>query len=297
MTQLPTTADVVILDATTRRMRRRPELAVWLTAAPLVILALVSFGADLLPLASATKQDLLNTLHPPMWMDGGTAAHPLGTDNLGRDELSRLIYGGRLTFVLGLVGTLAGLVIGVTLGLVAGFLGGKVDIIVSRLIETQFALPAILLAMSIVLTTGRSLFILVAILALLMWATYARLVRAEVLALRGRPFVKRLTAAGVPRWRMLSHHMLPNVGGTIAVIATLEVGSVILTESSLSFLGLGVIPPEFSWGTMLAEGRERITTSWWLCVFPGLMIFIVVILVNLLGDAVRAVHDPRRKRY
>lgn len=264
---------------------------------PLLAIALICFAAPLLPLPNPNQQVLSDALQPPAWMTGGDWSHPLGTDNLGRDVLSRLVYGGRLTFVIAVAGMLAGAIPGTGLGLVSGYYRGWVDSVISRVVEAQLALPFILLAIAIIAVRGNSLPVLIAVLALVGWATYARVIRAETLSLRERPFVLGLRCAGVPTPRILLRHLLPNLGGTVLVLTTLQMGFVILAESALSFLGLGVVPPDISWGVMLADGRDQLTNAWWMSTWPGLAITVVVLLVNLLGDAMRSWLDPRKRRY
>jgi peptide/nickel transport system permease protein len=181
--------------------------------------------------------------------------------------------------------------------MVAGYLRGWSDAAISRLIEAQLALPAILLAMSIIVSAGRSLTILVLVLAIIGWAQYARVIRAATLGLRERPFILGLRAAGAPTWRIILRHIFPNIGSTFVVLTTLEVGAMILAESALSFLGLGVVEPDVSWGAMLADGREFLRDAWWLVAIPGAFITLVVLLVNLLGDALRTTYDVRRRAY
>lgn len=279
------------------RQRARGLDGVLMFAIPLGIVALLCIGAGALPLPSPTAQDLENALIPPVWMEGGSAAHLLGTDHLGRDLLARILHGGKVTFLVAISAMLSSAILGTLVGLVSGFYRGWVDRIVSRLVEAQLALPFILLAIGIISARGRSLEVLVAVLALIGWAQYARVIRADTLSIRERPFVLGLRCAGVPSWRILLQHLLPNVGGTVLVLATLQVGTAILAESALSFLGLGVVPPYISWGAMLADGRAQLTKAWWIALFPGLSISFVVLLVNLLGDATRSWIDPRKKRY
>jgi peptide/nickel transport system permease protein len=264
---------------------------------PLAVIALISFLAPLLPVPDPNEQDLSAAVIPPAWLDGGSSAHPLGTDQLGRDILARLLYGGQLTFLIAFAGMLAGGVPGILIGLAAGYRRGRVDAVVSRLIEAQLALPFILLAMAIISSSGRSLWILVIVLALTGWAQYARVVRAEALALRERPFVLGLRVAGASHGRIMLAHILPNLVGTATVLATLQLGTIILAESALSFLGLGVSAPDISWGAMLSDGRDQLTEAWWLAAFPGLAITAVVLLVNLLGDALRSRFDPKKRRF
>lgn len=278
------------------RKPRRSRAILWL-GAPLVLLAFLSLIAPLLPLDPPNQQNLTERFLPPVWMDGGTWSHAFGTDQLGRDILSRIIYGGRLTFLIAFAAVLFGSLFGTLLGMIAGYKRGRVDVVISRLIDAQLALPVILLAMSIIVSAGRSLVVLVLVLAVIGWAQYARVIRAETLALRERPFILGLRAAGAPTWRIILRHVFPNIGSTFLVLTTLEVGAMILAESALSFLGLGVVEPDVSWGAMLADGREFLRDAWWLVTIPGAFITLVVLLVNLLGDVLRNRYDVRKRTY
>ncbi len=289
------TADVS--EDETRSMRRSGNRSLWLMGLPLLLLGLLVVVAPLLPLADPGLQDLRGRLIPPIFLEGGTWEHPLGTDQLGRDLLARVIYGGRLTFVIAIAAVLVGSVFGTLLGMIAGYRRGWIDTIISRVVDAQLALPFILLAIAIIVSRGRSLVVLVAVLAIISWAQYARVIRAEALSLRERPFILGLRAAGASPIRIILRHIFPNIGGTVLVLATLEVGTMILAESALSFLGLGVVPPDISWGGMLAGGREFIQDAWWVVTFPGIAITFVVMSINLLGDALRARYDPRKRTY
>ena len=277
--------------------RRSGNRALWLMGLPLLLLGLLVVAAPFLPLADPGLQDLRGRLIPPIFLEGGTWEHPLGTDQLGRDLLARVIYGGRLTFVIAIAAVLVGSVFGTLLGMIAGYRRGWIDTIISRVVDAQLALPFILLAIAIIVSRGRSLVVLVAVLAIISWAQYARVIRAEALSLRERPFILGLRAAGASPIRIILRHIFPNIGGTVLVLATLEVGTMILAESALSFLGLGVVPPDISWGGMLAGGREFIKDAWWVVTFPGIAITSVVMSINLLGDALRARYDPRKRTY
>lgn len=286
-----------VSEGETRSIRRSGNRSLWLLGLPLLLLGLLVVAAPLLPLADPGLQDLRGRLIPPIFLEGGTWEHPLGTDQLGRDLLARVIYGGRLTFVIAIAAVLVGSVFGTLLGMVAGYRRGWIDTIISRVVDAQLALPFILLAIAIIVSRGRSLVVLVAVLAIISWAQYARVIRAEALSLRERPFILGLRAAGASPIRIILRHIFPNIGGTVLVLATLEVGTMILAESALSFLGLGVVPPDISWGGMLAGGREFIQDAWWVVTFPGIAITFVVMSINLLGDTLRARYDPRKRTY
>lgn len=287
--------DTSSLPARARR-RVRGSAAMWI-AAPLVIVAALAVMAPLLPLPDPGAQALADRLAPPVFQEGGSWAHPLGTDQLGRDILSRLLHGARLTFLIGLSAMSIGAVFGTTVGMIAGFKRGRVDTVLSRIIDAQLALPFILLALAVISARGRSLPVLVMVLSVISWAQYARIVRAETLAVRERPFIDSLRVAGVPTRRVVLRHVLPNIAGTVLVLATLEVGAMILAESALSFLGLGVAAPDISWGLMLSEGRDSMREAWWVVALPGIAITLVVLLINLLGDVLRARFDPRKRRH
>jgi peptide/nickel transport system permease protein len=280
-----------------RSLRRSSNRSLWLMGLPLLLLGLLVLAAPLLPLADPGLQDLRARLIQPIFLEGGTWEHPLGTDQLGRDILARIIYGGRLTFIIAIAAVLVGSVFGTLLGMIAGYRRGWIDTVIARVVDAQLALPFILLAIAIIVSRGRSLVVLVAVLAIISWAQYARVIRAEALSLRERPFILGLRAAGASSMRIILRHVFPNVGGTVLVLATLEVGTMILAESALSFLGLGVVAPDISWGGMLAGGREFIQDAWWVVAFPGIAITFVVLSINLLGDALRARYDPRKRTY
>ena len=276
----------------TRRRRRLGGAAPFVI--PLLVIGLVCFLAPVIfPLKGPNDQDLNAIFLPPVGF-GGDWAHPLGTDQLGRDLLARMIYGGRLSFEIAIAGVVCAGLIGATAGIAAGYLRGWVDVVVTRLIDAQLALPFLLLAIAIIATRGQSLPVLIGVLAIAGWAQYARVLRAETLALRERPFITGLRATGMSTSRIIVFHVLPNLLPTVVVIATLEVGTMIIGEGALSFLGLGVTAPSVSWGLMLAEGRNYLQQGWWLVVFPGVAIGVVVLLANLGGDSLRSSYDPRK---
>ena len=241
------------------------------------------------------RQMLLKRLRPPMWEARGLREHPLGTDHLGRDILSRILYGGRISLGVGLSAvTLSGL-FGVTLGLLAGFHGGRTDAFIMRVVDVFLAIPYILLAMGVVFALGPSLLNVILVMAVTRWVQFARIVRADVLSIREREFVSGARARGSRSLRLLLRHVLPNALTPIIVVATLELAFMIIYESALSFLGLGVQPPTPTWGWMLSDGRNYVATAWWLATFPGLAIMLTVLAVNLLGDWLRDTLDPRLK--
>jgi len=241
------------------------------------------------------RQMLLKRLRPPMWEARGLREHPLGTDHLGRDILSRILYGGRISLGVGLSAVTLSCLVGVTLGLLAGFHGGRTDAFIMRVVDVFLAIPYILLAMGVVFALGASLLNVILVMALTRWVQFARIVRADVLSIREREFVSGARARGNRSTRLLLRHVLPNALTPIIVVATLELAFMIIYESALSFLGLGAHPPTPTWGWMLSDGRNYVATAWWLATFPGLAIMLTVLAVNLLGDWLRDTLDPRLK--
>ena len=232
---------------------------------------------------------------PPVFF-GGTWKYPLGTDRIGRDILSRIMYGARVSLSISLVGIFVGGIIGATLGMLAGYFGGWIDTVIMRLVDISLALPAILLALVLAAATGPSFQTIIVVVAFVLWALYARQVRGEVLSIRERDFVARASVAGASKARIMARHILPNVANTIIVLATLQVGSVIILEAALSFLGLGIPRPTPAWGIMVADGRQLIVSAWWISFFPGLAITLTVFSLNLLGDWLRDRLDPKLKQ-
>jgi peptide/nickel transport system permease protein len=231
------------------------------------------------------EQQLPKLLLPPFWQPGADPSYPLGTDHLGRDELSRILFGARTSLLVGAGGVLIAGVLGIALGLIAGYVGGLTDDVIMRLVDVQLSFPPIFLVIAIMAVVGQSLLNLVLVLGLATWVQYARIVRGTTLSIKQKEYVEGARAAGAGPLRVLSRHILPNILPPVVVIATVNVSTLILAESALSFLGLGVQPPTPAWGTMLAEGREVFRIAWWNAVFPGLAILITVLGVNLLGDA------------
>jgi peptide/nickel transport system permease protein len=233
---------------------------------------------------------------PPAWLEGGSTKYLLGTDHLGRDVLSRVIFGARISLVVVAVTLVVGMVIGVSAGLVSGWYGSWMDELVMRLVDIKLAIPTILLALVLVLALGQSLLVIVAILAIAVWPRFARNVRGEVLQLKTMDYVALAKVAGASTPRILLMHIFPGVINTLIVLATLEVGIVILLESTLSFLGAGVPPPTPAWGSMVADGRDRLAVAWWISTMPGLAIMLTVLSMNLFGDWLRDTMDPRLRQ-
>ena len=281
------------------RRRRSRELEVFLSRraalGALILLGLIAGAAIAAPFVAPHDpyvQDLAGRLAPPVWA-GGTLNNPLGTDQLGRDILSRLIWGGRVSLAVSVTAVALSGLIGVAAGVASGYYGRLVDEVIMRLAEVRLALPLILLVISAVVVFGPSLWNLIVILALTGWVPYARIVRAEVLSVREREFVTAARAIGSGDFRIMFRHILPNTVASAIVIGSLELANVIVLESSLGFLGLGVQPPTPSWGNMLGEGRDYLMTTWWLTTFPGLTISMTAVSINLVGDALRDALDPR----
>jgi peptide/nickel transport system permease protein len=263
----------------------------------LVVLGVVASAvlAPILAPYDPTAQEITHRLKPPAWSASGGRISALGTDHLGRDILSRLIFGARVSLIIGLSAVAVAGTLGTLMGLVAGYRGGRVDDLCMRLTDTMLAMPFILLALAVIAVLGPSLKNIIFVLGITSWVSYARVVRAEVLTLRTREFVAAAQALGGGGWRIVFRHLLPNVLTPVIVIATLEVARMIILESALSFLGLGIPPPTPTWGGMLADGRAYLSTAWWLATFPGLCIMLTVLGINLLGDWLRDVLDPRLK--
>jgi peptide/nickel transport system permease protein len=238
-------------------------------------------------------QNIQNTLQPPVLFEGGSPKHLLGTDEMGRDVLSRIVYGARISLIVGFVAVILSGLVGGYLGLVSGYFGGVVDAAIMRLVDIQLSLPAILLGLAIIGAVGPSLQNIIIVIAITTWADYARVIRGQVLSVKTYDFVDLAKVTGCSTPRILLRHILPSVFNSIVVIGTLMLGRVIILESALSFLGLGVQPPTPSWGTMLADGRQYLNYAWWLSTFPGLAIMLVVLGTNLVGDWLRAVLDPK----
>jgi peptide/nickel transport system permease protein len=262
----------------------------------LALMVLVAVFAPLIAPYDPGAQDLLVRLRPPAWTAAGDSSHLLGTDQLGRDILSRLCYGARISLLVGACAALLAGVVGSVIGLVAGFLGGWFDRILMRLADIQLAFPSILLALAIVGFLGSGLWYVVLVLGFTGWVSYARVIRSEVLSLRTRDYVTEARAIGVGDLTIMRRHLLPNVMAPLATIGTLHVAAAIVAEASLSYLGLGVPKQTVTWGGMLSDGQLYLGTSWWVAVFPGLALMITALAVNITGDVLRDVADPKAYR-
>lgn len=257
-----------------------------------IVAVLVALAAPWIAPHDPLRQRIILRLKPPAWMPGGEPGFILGTDQLGRDILSRIVYGSRVAVIVGAATVGFSGLLGLIIGMVSGYFGGLVDVLLMRILDIQLSIPFILLALAIIGILGPSLPNIVAVLAVTGWMVYARVVRAEVLSLRTREFIAAVEALGGSHVRILVRHLLPNVISSMVVLATLEVARMMIIESALSFLGLGVQPPTPSWGSMLAEGRVYLNTAWWLATFPGLAVLVTVLGINLFGDWLRDMLDP-----
>jgi peptide/nickel transport system permease protein len=234
---------------------------------------------------------------PPFWLKGGTTEYLLGTDQLGRDVLSRLIFGARISLVVGFTAVIFAGAVGTLLGILSGYLGGWVDQVIMRLTDTWLALPALTFAIFLAAIVGPSMWNIVIILGITYWTRYARVIRGEVLSLKEREFVRLAIVAGCSKWTIMRRHILPNVINSAIVLGSLMLGVVIIAEATLSFLGIGVPPPQPAWGLMLADGKQGLMVGyWWLTVFPGLGIMLLVLSANLLGDWLRVKLDPQLRQ-
>jgi peptide/nickel transport system permease protein len=242
---------------------------------------------------NAIDPNLANIRLPPAFMDGGNFAYFLGTDWQGRDILSRIIIGARVSLGVAAMCIVFGGLIGCTLGLVAGYIGGWVDLVIMRLVDLFLAFPSVLLALIFAVTVGPSFWVVVMVLSFLIWPRYARVVRGEVLSWKARDFIAQARIAGAGPVRIIVTHIVPNVLNSVVVLSTLQVGWAIMVEASLSFLGAGVPPPTPTWGGMIADGRNYVDTLWWISVFPGIAVMMVVLSFNLFGDWLRDVLDPK----
>jgi len=241
------------------------------------------------------KGSLSKRLKPPVWAEGGSIEYPLGTDKMGRDLLSRMIYGARISLLVSFMAVVVGGSMGTTLGLISGYFGGKIDALIMRLVDITLSLPTILLALVLVSALGPSFGTVITVIALIIWARYARQARAETLTVREQDFVARARVAGASHLRIMVRYIFPNIVNTLVVLATLQVGAIILLESTLSFLGVGIPRPTPAWGVMVADGRELIVTAWWVSMFPGIGIMLTVLSLNLFGDWLRDHLDPKLK--
>ena len=273
--------------------RRLPLIPITLILVLLVIPA--AFAGQIAP-HGPRDGGLPQRYLPPVWEDGGTSEHILGTDRLGRDVLSRIIHGSRVSVKVSLIGIALGGFIGVALGLMAGYFGGKFDLLIMRLVDITLSIPSILFALVLAAAIGAGLTTVLIVIGYILWAYYARQIRGEVLSIREQDYIARARVTGASHYRIITKHIMPNVINTIIVLATLQIGFVILLEASLSFLGVGIQRPSPAWGLMVADGREVIVTFWWVSLFPGLAVMLTVLSLNLLGDWMRDRLDPKLRQ-
>ncbi len=283
----------------------RPEAAagrrLWprLASLPLIpslvigALLVMAVAAPLLAPYPPTEQNLPNRLRPPAWVAGGSLAHPLGTDLFGRDVLSRVVYGARVSLSVAVIAILVAGAVGTAVGLVAGYFGGVYELVLMRIVDAFLAVPAILVAIVLASTLGPSFQNVVIVIGLLYWPRYARQIRGETLSIREHDYVKLARIAGCSPARILATHVLPNLVPSLMVLASLQVGSAIILEATLSFLGVGIPPPQPAWGVIVEDGRGMLASAWWISLFPGIAIAVTVLAFNLTGDWIRDRLDPR----
>ena len=279
-------------DGLLASLRRLPVIPTTI----IVLFIVISLFGEWLTPASAYDQNLRLRFLPPSWLEGGDARFLLGTDNLGRDILSRIIVGARASFIVAISALTFGSAMGSIIGLASGYFGGKLDTFIMRTADGMMAFPLVLAALLLVAVIGPGVHTVVIATSLVLWARFARLIRSEVLSVRERDFVKLARIAGASSLRIMFVHILPNVLNSVVVLLTLQLGFVIIVEATLSFLGAGVPPPTPTWGQMVAGGRTYIETAWWISVFPGLAIAAVVLAFNLLGDWLRDHLDPKLRQ-
>ncbi len=293
-----TTESLVLPSPSPRRASTKwPRDLPLIPIAILTVITLTAIFANFLAPHNPEVGSLTARFRPPVWQAGGSMDHILGTDQLGRDVLSRLIFGARVSLVVGFTAVIVAGVIGTTLGILAGYIGGWADQVIMRLTDAWLALPALTFAIFLAAIVGPSMWNIVIILGGVYWTRYARVVRGEVLSLKEREFVRLAIVAGCSRMTIMWRHILPNVVNSAIVLATLMLGVVIVTEASLSFLGVGVPPPQPAWGLMLSDGKQGLMVGyWWLTVMPGCCIMLMVLSANLLGDWLRVKLDPQLRQ-
>ncbi len=276
-------------------IRRLPLLPVVIL---LVVLVIPAIFADQIAPHDPTRGSLRGRLAPPVWQAGGSSEHILGTDKVGRDILSRIIYGSRISVIIALIAIVVSGVIGTALGITAGYWGGWVDALIMRLVDISLSIPIILLGLVLVAALGPRTSTVIGVIVVLLWSRYARLARGETLAVRVQDFIARAQVSGASHRRIMLRHIFPNVFNSLVVLATLQVGFVIILESTLSFLGAGVPRPNPAWGLMVSDGRELVASEkgWWVSLLPGLAIMLVVLSMNLLGDWLRDRLDPKQRQ-
>ncbi|MCZ6788355.1 MAG: ABC transporter permease [Chloroflexi bacterium] len=276
---------------------RRPPI---IPTLPMIMIGIIFFAAifaSVIAPFSPTKNHLFDSFTAPWGWEGGSSTYILGTDFLGRDIFSRIIHGARISLTIAGLVILIGASVGTLVGIVAGYFGGLLDSILMRIADLVLGIPLILVAIVLVTVTGASVGNIIFIVSAFVWPRYARIIRSETLSLREQDFVMLARVAGISSRRIMLRHILPNVVSTLIVLCTLQVGQVVLLESALSFLGVGIPPPKPSWGIMVADGRTNLTSGWWISLTPGLAIVVLVVSFNLVGDWLRDRLDPRLQRY
>ncbi|MAP39877.1 MAG: peptide ABC transporter permease [Dehalococcoidia bacterium] len=274
-------------------LRQYPVIPVFIL---MIVLVIPAIFAELIAPYDPVANSLRDRLLPPFWMDGGSLDHVLGTDKVGRDILSRLIYGSRVSVVIASISIVVGGLIGTSLGIIGGYFGGWVDSLIMRAVDISLSIPIILLGLVLVAALGPSRSTVIIVVVILLWSRYARLARGETLAVRTQDYIARARVSGASHTRIMIHHIFPNIFNSIVVLATLQVGFVIILEATLSFLGAGIPRPIPAWGLMVADGRALVVAAWWLAFFPGLAIMLVVLSMNLLGDWLRDKFDPKQRQ-
>ncbi len=262
----------------------------------MAVVVVAGLGGAVLTPHDPQALDLSISLKPPAWLAGGSLAYPLGTDNLGRDVLSRIIAGAKVSLIVAFYGILLSGALGSVIGMVSGYFGGVVDSILMRIVDIKMSIPSLALALMMTAMLDPGLNSVIIVIVVSYWAWYARIVRGEILSLRERDYIALARVAGVSTPMIFVRHLLPNILNLLLVLATLQIGQVIIFEAGLSFLGLGIQTPDVSWGLMLADGRNNISAGWWLTAFPGMAIMITCLSSNLIGDWLRDTFDPRRRQ-
>ena len=293
MTNSPQITSTSPISGVKSRVLRHKGMMIGSTIVVLVVL--IAILAPLIAPHDPYHQDLLNRLKPPVWDSRGTWEHIFGTDHLGRDYLSRLIYGSRISLLIGIGAALISGIIGTFLGVMAGYFGGRVDMVVTFLITVRLSMPVVLVALAVVAIVGGSLQVVIGVLGLLLWDRFAVVMRSSTLQIRSMDYVTAARAVGCSTTRILMTEVMPNVVNNLIVIATLEIAHAIILEAALSFLGLGVQPPLPSWGLMVSEGKDMMLFEPWLITIPGVALFALVLSVNLLGDGIRDVTAPENR--
>lgn len=273
------------------RQLRRPGIL--LALAIVLVLCLMAAFPGLFTDQDPNSQSIMNRLKGPMFTDRAGVLHIMGTDQLGRDIWARIVHGSRITLLISIGAVLVSAVVGILLGLTAGYAGGLTDAVILRLVDTQLAFPIILLVIGVVTITGGSMLVLILLMGLSSWPTFARVIRSEVLSLREREFIEAARSIGASRLRIMLLHIAPNVLSAVMVVATFELSGMILIEATLSFLGVGVPPPTPTWGGMISEGQKYLSQAWTVSLFPGLFICLTILAINTLGDELRDLLDPR----